>query len=101
MREFRYNDVARSFEEELEAEMLQHSKEKQAKKDGGGEERSALQRIAEDKSPLDEVRALIDSSRHKSAGEEIAEHRVRQKLAGIRDQERASIDTFITQAKNG
>lgn len=100
MREFRYDHTARCFDEDLEKDLVAHEAEKTAKREAATEP-NALRRMAEEKSPLDEVRDLIDSSRHKAAEDEIREHGVRKKLAAIRDGERASIDTFITQAKNG
>jgi hypothetical protein len=100
MREFRYDDTARTFDEELEKDLLQLQSEKAAKHEPGhSEEESGIQRIAKGKTPLDEVRALIDASRQKSAAEEVAEHRVRRKLAELRDRPRQQVDEFLEAAK--
>lgn len=100
MREFRYDDKARTFDEELEKDLIQLQSEKQAAKDEPGDGESGIQRIARGKTPLDEVRALIDASKTKSAEDEVREHRVRQKLAALRDAEHVRIDSFINQAKS-
>lgn len=99
MPEFRYDNVARTFDEELEKEMLQLSSEKAAKHQP--EPESGIQRIAKGKTPLDEVKAIIDASRSKSAAQEVAEHRVRGKLAALRDGPREQVEQFINLAKNG
>lgn len=103
MRDFRYDDKARTFDEELEKDLLQLQSEKQAKSEGSElthDAESGIQRIARGKTPLDEVRALIDASKTKSAEDEVKEHRVRQKLAAIRDAESERVDSFINQAKS-
>jgi beta-phosphoglucomutase-like phosphatase (HAD superfamily) len=102
MRDFRYDDTARTFDEALEADLLQLASEKAAKHEGTEHEpESGIQRIAKGKTPLDEVRALIDASRQKSAAEEVAEHRVKEKLAELRDTPIKQVDEFLNRAKNG
>ena len=89
--DFRYNDTALKLEEEL-AEI------KSAEKAIPAPEESGILRIAKGKTPLDEVRALIDSSKQKSAGAEISEYRVRAKLAGIRDAGPRAVESFLAKA---
>jgi len=99
MREFRYDEKARAFDDELEKELSAHVIEKQSEK-AESKADNGLARIAQGRTPLDEVRALIDASKNKSAAEEVAEHRVRQKLATLRDAPRVAVDAFLTHAKN-
>jgi len=101
MKDFRYDDKARTFDEELEKDLVAYEAEKTAKKEADRQnEPNGIARLAE-KSPLDEVRELIDSTRHKSAEEEIRQHTTKKKLAAFDVARQTSIDEFITQAKNG
>lgn len=100
MREHRYTETAQQLDDELNAELTTHQAEKSAKADSEKETPGAgLDRIAKGKTPLDEVRAIIDASRHKSAEEELREHGVRQKLAAAKTRGPRLIEDFITAAK--
>jgi hypothetical protein len=98
MSEFRYDNIARTFDDELEKEMFQLELEKAAKHQL--EPESGIQRIAAGKTPLDEVKALIEASRSKNIMQEVAEHQVRKKLAAIRDRPREQVEQFLNLAKN-
>ena len=102
MREHRYSDTARQLDDELGAELTAHQAEKSARAEAEKDKEepgAGLDRIAKGKTPLDEVRALIDSSRHKSAEEELREHAVRQKLAAARDRGPKAVAEFLEAAK--
>lgn len=79
---FRYHAAQKDFDAELSTMLDQHTIEKMAT-DEVPEPDSGIKRIAEKKTPLDEVQEAIAASRRKSAAEEIREHDVRRKLAAL------------------
>lgn len=92
---FRYDASAKKLDDEL-VEMFS----KEATKPE--EEKKPVQaapRLGQGKTPLDEVRALIDASRAKNASFEIAKHAVRQKLESIRDRGVQAVNDFVETAK--
>lgn len=82
MRDFRYHATQKDFDAELSTMLDQHEAEKQSS-DEVPEPDHGIKRIAEKKTPLDEVQEAIAASRRKSAAEEIREHEVRRKLASL------------------
>lgn len=96
MSDFRYSDTARRLDDELVEEFKAAGGKKEPEPTHDGEH--ALDRIAKGKTPLDEVKALIDATTHKSAADEIREHGVRQKLAAIKSRGPEAVDSFLTLA---
>jgi hypothetical protein len=91
----RYDDKAYRFDEELGDDLSRLAAEKVAEKPT----ESGLDRIAKKKTPLDEVKAIIDASSAKSAEDAVKEHRVRSKLAEIRSRGPRRLDEFLSAVK--
>lgn len=92
----RYLRTAHEFDEALVEELAEHQTLKAAEKAEKPAD-NAILRIAREKSPLDEVKALIESTKTKSAEEELREYRVQQKLAAMKDP--GKIDAFLEASK--
>jgi hypothetical protein len=81
--DYRYNDRQRAFDESLSKELNQIELDKQSSDEVP--EESGIRRIAQKKTPLDQVKEVIEASQRKSAAEEIREFGVRRKLAALKN----------------
>jgi hypothetical protein len=97
MSDFRYNEKARQLDDALDADAAEYVAEKAAMK-AKPEAESGIQRIAKGGTPLDEVRALIESGKQKAA-QDLREHAVKQKLAALKAQPYVDVDEFINLAQ--
>jgi hypothetical protein len=94
----RYLKAAHEFDEALTEDLVELETLKAAEKAAEPDKGNAVLRIAREKSPLDEVKAIIESTKTKSAEEDLREYRVRQKLAALKTPDASVIDDFLTAA---
>lgn len=95
----RYLKAAHEFDEALTEDLVELETLKAAEKAAEPDKGNAVLRIAREKSPLDEVKAIIESTKTKSAEEDLREYRVRQKLAAMRTGSQELVKQFIDQTK--
>ncbi len=93
-----------SLEEDLVdilSEAARDSSVKQAQSDSEalGDASGGIARIAEGKTPSDEVIALLYGQNDKTAAQEIAEHRVRKQLHKLASRNHRLVDDFLTAAE--
>lgn len=100
--EFRYDNTARTFDEQLVEDMKEHRKEAEAHK----EEREAAKAEARkggldaiiEGTPLEQVRRVIDAKK-RPAEAVLREHEVGKKMAAMAAERGSSLDRFLTNSK--
>lgn len=98
-KEFRYDAVARDFDELLTKELADNAPEPTSEKTSNEDCDGGLKRVAHGKTPLEEVRSVI-KQRDKSASQEITEHSVRSRLRKLAAEQQERLDSFIQRAKS-
>jgi hypothetical protein len=98
MRDFRYDDSARRFDEELTEEIMSSRKAAEAKEEERraslkAERRGGLDAIA-DGTPLDQVKAVIEAKK-RPAAVVLKEHEVGKKMAAMIGDREAAVDRFL------
>lgn len=96
---YRYNNTAHEFDEQLSGFLTELEGERVIKEAVEKEPDDSLQRIVTGKTPLEEVRAIIESKTKKSAAEEIEEHGVRLELRKLAQESHDRIDNFLEATK--
>lgn len=104
MSNFRYNENAQALEEDL-VDILEEASRESAVKEA--EEQSAkkakasggLDRILSGRTPVDEVKAILEEQGIKSAEQEILEHDVRRGLRKVARKNQDRVENFITASK--
>lgn len=96
---YQYDKHAQEFDRGLSEFLSEMESEKAAEAAADYKPDDGLKRIATGKTPLDEVREIIESKKTKSAAEEIAEHEIRTELRKLSNQQRAALNDFLTAAK--
>ncbi len=96
MTEFRYSDTARKLDDSI----VEDAKTSQK---GEGDvvetkEDSGLSRIG--KTALDELHGIQAARQAKTAEQEVAEHRIREKLAEIKSRGQRAVEDFLVGAKD-
>lgn len=98
---YRYNNTAHEFDEQLSGFLTELEGERVIKEAVEKEPDDSLQRIVTGKTPLEEVRAIIESKTKKSAAEEIEEHGVRLELRKVATRSREAVDSFLAMKAAG
>lgn len=97
MNEWKYNAVAREFDDQLVEAMNENDRdsatkeaEDYTKRRGGG-----LQQIVDKPTPLEEVKALIEKKHLKTASQEVLEYNVRNELVKRASKGKRMVDAFL------
>jgi hypothetical protein len=93
-------DTAHRFEEALLDDLEETAREhavKQAEVDSKAKERASggLHRIATGQTPYDEVKAILEQKKNKTAAQVVNEHRARQLLRKIAGRDHELVDHFL------
>jgi hypothetical protein len=103
MREFRYHHNARALDEELSEDLSGAAREgavKAAEQHSKSQQGGGLERIAKGLTPLEEVKAILEVAKKKTAEQVLLEHDVRDALRQIVEREQASVDAFLEPASD-
>lgn len=92
---YRYNNTAREFDEQLSGFLTELEGENAIKEAVEREPADGLQRIVTGKTPLEEVRAIIESKAKKSASQELLEYGIRKDLRKLAASGREAVDSFL------
>lgn len=98
---YRYEKAAHDFDDSLSTFLTELEGEAVIKEAVEREMDDGLRRITSGKTPLDEVREIIDSKTKKTAGEELREYGIRKELRKLAARSREAVDNFLTAAKGG
>jgi hypothetical protein len=95
--EFRYSKNARELDDALVTELTQHRAEaaERAEDEKQANEYCGLDHIAKGGTPLDQVKAIIESKKAKPAKKMLEEHAVGKKMAEMLVRGPGLIDTFL------
>ena len=104
MNDHRYMDDAHAFDEslvEILSEAARESAVKEAEAESARKDKAGggLQRIAEGRTPLDEVKAILEKQQGKTAAQEIREYEVRRELRKVASRPKDIVDGFLENAK--
>lgn len=100
MTDFRYNAKARDLEDSLLEELEAHAAEKAAEDAASHHPQpSGLKRIADGKTPLEEVKAIIEAKR-KTAAEVLRDHVIKGELVKRANKGRVLVEGFLRSTQH-